>query len=263
MRTLFFSLLFSSFLSLVFAGSDNKWTYYLSYHNTELTEDTPGKVYAVASGSLFSYDKEDNSIRTYDKKNGLSDVNISLMSYNTTTASLLLIYENGNMDIMEKDRVTNLSYLKESTNFQDKTVNSIYIQDEYAYISTAFGVIKLNMGKKEITETYNLGMSVSSSCIYNGYIYITTEDDILYGDPNKNLLDKSQWETYNLDPGERFEIKSILSVFPFQNRLCIAVTNRGVYYLDNMTSLMGHGALRKSKLVNNKLAVIAGSSLYI
>lgn len=63
------------------------WTMYRSYYN--ITEIAPAKetAFALASGSLFSYNIKDGNIKTYDKSNYLSDVDISHIRYNPTCKS--------------------------------------------------------------------------------------------------------------------------------------------------------------------------------
>lgn len=51
--------------------------------------------------SFYTYGKDDNSIKQYYKGNGLNDNTISLIRYNKQTKSLLIIYDNSNIDILE------------------------------------------------------------------------------------------------------------------------------------------------------------------
>ena len=63
-------LLFTLLLSVISAYSQygvGEWIGYNPYYKAELVEDTGDKVYFVSIGSLYSFDKDDNSIENYNK----------------------------------------------------------------------------------------------------------------------------------------------------------------------------------------------------
>ena len=154
MRNIWITILFFLLPISILAADDNTidWKTYLSYYNTEWVEESADQVFVIAEGSLYSYGKEDNSIKQYYKGNGLNDTDIQFISYNKQTQSLLIVYTNSNIDILERNSVTNLPYLYNSTSIRNKTVNAVMLYNEYAYLSTEFGVMVVNMDKKEITK---------------------------------------------------------------------------------------------------------------
>ena len=175
--------LFLLFFSVAKASDDGLWKVYLSFSDMEQVEETPEYVYAVANGSLVAYGKEDNSVRTFYKGNGLNDNSILWIRYNRETNSLLLVYENGNIDIMEGSDVYNLPYLANSSSVTDKTINSVMFDKEFAYLSGSFGIMVVNMEKKEITDTYRFTENVFASCIYGEMVYALTES-FPFGQPD-------------------------------------------------------------------------------
>ena len=76
-----------------------EWELHPSYHNATKCEIMDGKIYVLASGALFSYQKEDGEIRTYNKINTLSDINISFITYSKHINAIIIVYENANIDI--------------------------------------------------------------------------------------------------------------------------------------------------------------------
>ena len=80
-------------------GNTLGWKTYLSYNNTDCVEESADQVFVVAEGALYTYGKEDNSIKQYYKGNGLSDTDIQSISYNKQTKSLLIVYKNCNIDL--------------------------------------------------------------------------------------------------------------------------------------------------------------------
>ena len=80
----------------------------------------------------YTYNKSDQSIKTYDKVNGLSDTDIRFIAWNKTARRLVILYSNNNIDLLDdRGNVTNVPdyYLK--TTMADKTVNGIDMSGAY------------------------------------------------------------------------------------------------------------------------------------
>lgn len=248
--------------SSVFAQFD-KWEIYQAYQNTELVEETNNHVFAVADSSLYAYSKEDNSVTAYSRKNGLSDNKIKALRYHASSHTLVIAYRNGNIDLFSNEGIYNLPYLKNNSSVQNKTINDIYFYQDYAYLSAEVGILVVNLNKKEIADTYRIG-SVRSACILNGHLYALTSEGIRQGNLTDNLLDQSNWSNLSLQTTD-FEISQIRRIADFNNRLCLAVSNLGVYYLaDNtLTRFLHNTSLSNMKVENSKLLSFSASTLYI
>ena len=86
-------------LCCFFLFSSFTWRTYLSYDSPqEIVQANTTLFYVRASNSLYSYDTKDQSVRTFDKVNGLSDCNITHIAYNKAAHRLVVAYENQNID---------------------------------------------------------------------------------------------------------------------------------------------------------------------
>ena len=188
-------ILFFSVVASALAGGVGMWKNYLSYSDVQWVEEGSNKLYVLASNSLYTYNKNDQSIKTYDKVNGLSDSDIRFIAWNKTARRLVIIYSNNNIDLLDdRGNVTNAPdyYLK--TTMADKTVNGIDMYGVYCYLSTGFGLVKLNVAKAEISDSYNLSFPVNYSYIEGGYIYAASQSNGLYRAAlSANLLDRNNW----------------------------------------------------------------------
>ena len=192
-------LLVAAFILLAYcnalAGGVGTWKNYLAYSDVQWVEEGSNKLYVLASNSLYTYNKNDQSIKTYDKVNGLSDTDIRFIAWNKTARRLVIIYSNNNIDLLDdRGNVTNVPdyYLK--TTMVDKTVNGIDMSGVYCYLSTGFGLVKLNVAKAEISDSYNLSFPVNYSYIEGGYIYAASQSNGLYRAAlSANLLDRNNW----------------------------------------------------------------------
>ena len=230
MRRIVYTLLLCTIISnLIAQKSVGEWSTYLAYYTTTQIAEGNNHVYAVADGSLYSYNKEDNSITHYSKQTGLSDNDINFISFNPEVNTLLITYSNGNIDLLGDFGIYNLSYLLDNSGITDKTINNIYLYKEIAYISTNFGIIALNMDKKEIKDTYKLNRNIYSVAINGNYIYAATLNGLLYASLDSNLLDYNEWEPYSLSSLE-LNSSSIRQICFFQDNLCLVANKKGIYY---------------------------------
>ena len=134
-----------------------EWTDYQSYASAKYVVDTGDKVYCVTEGGLFSYNKADNSIHKMSGINGLSDVGIQLLAYSKENDLLLIAYQNSNIDLLIGNKIYNLSDIKRKQIPANKTINNIMFSGKLAYLSCGFGIVVINLEKKEIKDSYFIG----------------------------------------------------------------------------------------------------------
>ena len=177
------------------ASSIGTWNCYPAYGEIQSIQPAGKMVYVLSSKGLFSYNNNDGSIQTYHKMNGLSDCFISHIAYCQKVRRLVIVYDNQNIDLLNNDGdIINISDYYSKSLSSEKTINSISISGEYAYLNTAFGIVRINVDKGEINNTYSLDKNVSSSCIFNGTIFAATDEGVWCGDMKQNLLDKNNWK---------------------------------------------------------------------
>ena len=202
-----FILLFTFHFSLLTASAQvGTWKNYLSYNHIEQIYAAGDDIFVRASNGLYLYNKKDQSITTFDKINGLSDTNIKLIGWSKQAKRLIAVYQNSNIDLVETNgTITNISSLYSKTMTEDKTVNNVFIQGQFAYLSTGFGIVKVNMQKAEITETYHLGKNITVTSIKNNTIYAKIDDATVLSAPlASNLLDPGNWVETAEYPADTF-----------------------------------------------------------
>uniref|UniRef100_UPI0040295F1F type IX secretion system anionic LPS delivery protein PorZ n=1 Tax=Segatella hominis TaxID=2518605 RepID=UPI0040295F1F len=217
------------------------WKAYMAYHDVQEIEQAGNLVFVQASNGLYVYNKNDQSIQTFSKIDYLSDCNISHIAYNKSTKRLVIIYSNGNIDLMNINNyeVTNLSDYYNTFTSENKTVNDIYTYGNYAYLSTGFGIVKLNVSKTEISDTYNLGFKVDWCEINGNKIYAYSQTNGKYTALlSDNLSDKNKWNKeggYSAKVEEdKSELKQLVSTLnpggPKYNYFgCMRFTNNQLY----------------------------------
>ncbi|HRZ97685.1 MAG TPA: two-component regulator propeller domain-containing protein [Paludibacter sp.] len=206
------AFLYPAFVSAQLAMG--KWRTHFAYNNVDQIAQSENKIYAVSEGSLYSIDKEDEGMEFYSKVSGLNDVSISKIEYDKQSQQLLIVYANGNIDLLSTGGVINVIDLFIKQMSTSKAINDIIFYDNKAYLSCSFGILVLNMLKREIADTYFIGanateVNVIKTAIHNGNIYAATANSIYkasYAEPN--LVNYEFWSTLGGLPGSG-EIKSL------------------------------------------------------
>ena len=132
------------------------WRAFMSYYEPQqIIKAGSNTLFVRASNSLYSYHLNDHSITTYDKVNTLSDTYISYIAWSQQAKRLIITYQDGNIDLMDlQENVINISGLYNKLITGDKNVSSIRIDGIYAYLICGFGIVKVNMQRAEITDSY-------------------------------------------------------------------------------------------------------------
>lgn len=186
--------LFSLFTALTASADNADWRIYASYHNPTKCVEMGGRIYVLANGDLYSYDPEDQSIETYDKATALSDFGIHDIQVSSGTNELVVLYENGNIDMLSPDGTAyNISELKTKV-LADKTLNDVLTVGNTIYISTNSGLVEFDLGLRIFKNLYDFGYAVKSVCVSDGYIVAVTSGGVYRGSLSVNLLDPANWE---------------------------------------------------------------------
>lgn len=179
-----------------FSSGTGTWKNYMAYSNVQWIEKGGNLLYVLASNDLYTYNEKDNSIQTFDKINGLNGTHIEFIAWNNVAQRLVIAYSDQNIDLLTpKGEIISLSDYYRKAMTANKKINSLYTNGAYCYISTGFGILKVNVGKAEISDTYNLGFNVNYTYIEGNYIYAASSEQGLFRALlSDNLLDKNNWQ---------------------------------------------------------------------
>jgi len=205
----------------------NNWHSYLSYYQIIAVTQGDQKIFAANENGLFSYNLSDKSFETKSRVEGLSDSGISAISWSNSEGALLIGYSNGNIDLLQGSSIRNLPDLKLKASITQKSINNIFCEGDFAWLSCNFGVVKINLTKWEVAETWLIG-SESSQIIVNElaaderYFWAATEAGVFKAEKsNPNLQDYHNWILQDRLP------------FPHNKFNSITVFNNIVFTCDN------------------------------
>ena len=179
------------------------WRNYLAYHDVQQIQAAgSSQLFVLASNNLYRYNRQDYTIHTYDKTNGMSDVYITQIRWCQEVRRLIAVYGNTNIDLIDtSDNVTNVSDIYSKSITGEKSINNVTINGRYAYLACGFGVVKLDMKQAEISESYMLGFSVKAIAFEGNYIYAQSQTNGVWRALlSDNLIDPGNWTKVSAYP---------------------------------------------------------------
>lgn len=111
-------------------------------------------VFTAYENGLMKYHLASKEKTLLNKMNGLSDILLSCIYYDTLDQALYIGYKNGNIDKISGNTVINIPAIKLASISGSKKINRFYRFGTTVYIATDFGVVLVNPIKNEIKDTY-------------------------------------------------------------------------------------------------------------
>lgn len=177
-----------------------EWRSHVSFKSVILVEEMPEYIVAATANGIFLVSKRDFQVATKTRVDGLSDTGITAITYASEPDFLLIGYQSGNLDLLHQGNIINISDLTRKAGLPDKTIHRIICEGSTAYLCCAFGVVKIDLKKMEVSETWYLSTKDNLKeafdlVSYNGYWWIATGNGICKAEKqNTNLQDYRNWQ---------------------------------------------------------------------
>ena len=199
--TNFIFLLFFSAISIAQDIPVGAWRSHFSYNDALDIEETKDRIFCVAESGMYSVDKVSGEFQTYSKVQGFAEFQVARIKYADSLGLLLIAYANTNLDILtDKGEIFNISDITRKQILGEKRINSINIIGELAYLSCTFGIVVVDLNKKEIKDSYlNIGpggtsLKINSTEVFQDYLYAATNNGIYRASVlTSNLSDFNSW----------------------------------------------------------------------
>ena len=195
MRLLFILILFSSGVSAQIGTG--QWRLHIPSQIAGDVVALSDRVFTAFDNGVSEYDYSSSELTTWDVVTGLSDITISCLGHSSSTNSVFIGYENGNIDHIRNNEVTNIPAIDLAEIQGSKKIYKIVEHEEYMYFATGFAIVKIDPIKNEVRDTYyptNGNQSIVDVEFRNDTIFALTEVLMYTGDINNvALADPSQW----------------------------------------------------------------------
>ncbi len=153
--------------------------------------------------ALYQYRPADNSLQSIQKLNYLSDAGIQLFNIHPDQSRMLVVYQSGKIDIIENHQTYTLYDWQNNTQLASKKAFQISFYQDIAYICSAYGIISVDLIKKEFREIlkpFNIDREILAAFIYNDSIFAFSQQTLSKAALNDPLADFHFWHhTYISD----------------------------------------------------------------
>ncbi|TGE26003.1 T9SS type A sorting domain-containing protein [Hymenobacter aquaticus] len=176
------------------------WQLHLPNNRARALAEAGNRIYVATEDAFFFYDKELNTTQLLSRRDGLHDVGVSALGYDPTTKQVLVAYRNGNLDVLAADgSIINISDIARKPITGGKTISHISFSRGRAYLSCSFGLVVVDMAKREIRDTYgNIGpngvpATIFATAVLDNTLFAATSMGLMRGQLTDNLLDYRRW----------------------------------------------------------------------
>ncbi len=182
-----------------------QWRQHLPWQRASFVAQSETKVYFATEWGIVEVDKAERTPRFITRIEGLSAANISRIGFHRPTRSLLIVYEDSNMDIWKADNgtVVNLPVIALNRQLQgDKRVYDIAFDGPFAYLACGFGIVQLHVERAEVRYTVFTDAIVRSVAVHDGHLYAATTEGFFrlpLNDPNPS--DFGRWQALGAPEG--------------------------------------------------------------
>jgi len=182
------------------------WSDHLVYSTAQNVAVGSKEIYASTGSSIIAYNREFSELRKISGVNGLTETGISSISWSEDYNTLVIGYNSSNVDLLVSNTIYNIPDIKNKYSDGDKKINRIRTHGRYAYLACSFGIIVIDLQKKEIYDTWKPGRNTDPNEIFdltfgNNIIYTATETGVYFAtltDPGLSYFGK--WRLLDILP---------------------------------------------------------------
>ena len=266
-KTLFFFLIMMNGFTFAQGVSIGSWRDHLPYKNCKHLAEGNGVIYCASDYALFYYNLEDQSLNRLTKVEGLSDINISTINFNKKYNTLIIAYIDCNIDLIINNQIINISDIKRKNIIGNKVINRIDFIDRYAYLSCGFGIVVLDLIKKEIKDTYYIGQNGSAINVFDiatdgTKLFAATENGIYFASLNNpNISDYNAWTKDTLidKNNNQYNLIACFNNKLFFNKSGASYNTDTVFIFDGKKKICFDsartGSIRSINVFNNNLLI--------
>jgi hypothetical protein len=154
-------------------------------------------IYYSSDQSLMVINKSDGEYKQLTKVDGLSGADLTVVQFNAVSESLVIAYQNANIDVIRDGRIFNFNQIRNNLSIiGDKSIYRISNgSDNSAYLSTGFGLVQLNLDVPEFGFTTFTNMRVFDFLESGDNYYMGTQDGLYYL-PNVGISNPSDFNSW-------------------------------------------------------------------
>jgi hypothetical protein len=224
------------------------WTDNLVYNTATSLAVGSKTVFASTGSSIISYDKEYGELKKFSRINGLTETGISTIGWSEENKALVIGYSTTNVDLLKDNTIYNIPDISRKYVPGRKEINRIRTNGRYAYMACSFGIVLIDLVKKEIFDTWNPGDGSGNADVWDiafsdKKVYAATGIGVFSADlTNPGLAYFGNWTLVNSlpSPGGKYTLSIYSGNKLYVNRTGQNFTGDSVYVIDSGCSLFSY-----------------------
>jgi len=216
--------------ALLQLGPIGSWRAHFS--NESIQQVVKGdQIYVAAANQIIQIDAK-KEITYLNTTTGLHATGIHKIAWHPIENQLVIAYKNSRIDIVKGDQVTLIDDLQLTNLYSDKTINDLIVFNNNAYLSCNFGIVVIDLLKKEIKSTIfpnnnRQSVKVLQTLPYQNKLFVLTENGIWSSTLGQN---------YNWIQENTLGISGIKNMFVFKSQLYFNNQQKIYPYQSNIAS---------------------------
>jgi WD40 repeat protein len=179
-----------------------EWRLHPSFLDTRLIESGKEFVYAASARGFFRVNLQNADWERLSNMNGFHGREISCLTFNPDKNVLVIGYADGFIDLLSQEKViTPVPGFYNKLLQGDKRIIHVSFEGKFAFVSTEFGILVVDIEKAEIKDSYTsigpggITQPVYSTTISGDSIYAGLADGLIAAKYSNtvNLNDFSNW----------------------------------------------------------------------
>ena len=140
------------------------------------------QIYVAAANQIIQIDTK-KEITYLNTTTGLHATGIHKIAWHPIENQLVIAYKNSRIDIVKGDQVTLIDDIQNSNLYSDKSINDLIVFNHNAYLSCNFGIVVIDLLKKEVKSTIfpnnnRQSVKVLQTLSYQNKLFALTENGI-------------------------------------------------------------------------------------
>jgi TSS9, PorZ, N-terminal beta-propeller domain/Two component regulator propeller len=192
------------------------WSDHLSYNKANSIAAGTKQIFVSTGASLLVYDKEFAELRKMTRINGLTETEISAIGWSEENNALIIGYQNTNVDLLINSAVFNIPDIYNKYQSGDQEIHRIRTRGKYAYMACSFGIVVIDLSRKEIYDTWKPGTDAEDNEVWdisfgNDNAYAATASGVFSAALNDQGLSYfGSWDRINALPDPAGKYTSLI-----------------------------------------------------
>jgi len=192
------------------------WSDHLTYNTAKSVAVGTKEIFASTGSSIIVYNKEFAELRKMSRIDGLTETGISTIGWSEEFNTLIIAYSSTNVDLVKNNVIYNVPDIYRKNISGKKEINRIRTNGNYTYLACSFGIVVIDLEKKEIYDTWKPGNGSENVEVYdivfgNNRVYAATGNGVFSADPsNPGLSFFGNWSLINILPDPAGKYNSII-----------------------------------------------------